>query len=264
MNDAPALKMADVGFAIGSGTSVAKEAGDIIITDDNLSSIVKAVLYGRTAFKSIRKFVTLQLLMNLCASGISMLGPFIGVDAPVTVTQMLWINIIMDTLGGLAFAGEPPRERYMEEPPKRRDEAIMNGYMISTVLIHGGFTLALGLSFLKLPVITSNFLLCNNNIKLLTAFFAFFIFSSVFNCFTARTDRLNLAAGLLKNKVFILIMTLICFIQIAFIYLGGDILRTVPLNKKELFVTLAVSLAVIPADFIRKCIMRLLGIKNGY
>jgi magnesium-transporting ATPase (P-type) len=243
---------------------VAREAGDIVILDDNLSSIAKAVLYGRTVFKSIRKFVTLQLLMNLCASGVSMLGPFVGIDAPVTVTQMLWINIIMDTLGGLAFAGEPPRERYMDEQPKRRDEPILNGYMISTILLHGGFTLLLGMMFLKAPFIVSIFNGCGESIRVLTAFFAFFIFSSVFNCFAARTDRLNLFAGLIKNKVFLLIMIAICFIQIVFIYLGGEVLRTVPLEARELSITLLISLLVIPADFLRKLIMRLIGMKNGY
>lgn len=264
VNDAPALKMADVGFAVGSGTPVAKEAGDIVILDDNLASIVKAVLYGRTVFKSIRKFVTLQLLMNLCASGVSMIGPFIGIDSPVTVTQMLWINIIMDTLGGLAFAGEPPRQRYMEEAPKRRDEPILNGYMISTILLHGGFTLALGIAFLKHPFIKSHFLAYGEDIKLLTAFFAFFIFSSVLNCFSARTDRLNLFAGIMKNKVFLFIMAVICFIQTVFIYLGGEVLRTVPLDSTELVFTLGISLLVIPADFIRKVVMRMSGVKNGY
>ena len=107
INDAPALKKADVGFAMGTGTEVAKEAGDIVILDNNFASIVKAIRYGRTVFKSIRKFVVFQLTMNLCAVGVSLIAPFIGVDTPVTVIQMLWINIIMDTLAGLAFAGEP-------------------------------------------------------------------------------------------------------------------------------------------------------------
>ncbi len=114
INDAPALKLADVGFSMGSGTEVAKEAGDIVILDDNFASIAKAVLYGRTIFKSIRKFIIFQLTMNLCAVGVSIIGPFIGIDTPVTVIQMLWINIIMDTLAGLAFAGEPPLQEYMK------------------------------------------------------------------------------------------------------------------------------------------------------
>jgi magnesium-transporting ATPase (P-type) len=108
VNDAPALRRADVGFSMGSGTQVAREASDVVILDDNLSSIVRAVLFGRTVFMSIRKFITLQMVMNFCAVGISIIGPFIGFDSPVTVVQMLWINLIMDTLGGLAFAGEAP------------------------------------------------------------------------------------------------------------------------------------------------------------
>lgn len=93
---------------MGSGTEIAKEAGDIVILDDNFASIARAVLYGRTIFKSIRKFIVFQLTMNFCAVGVSIIAPFIGVESPVTVIQMLWINMIMDTLGGLAFAGEPP------------------------------------------------------------------------------------------------------------------------------------------------------------
>ena len=155
INDAPALKRADIGFAMGTGTQVAKDAGDIIILDNNLASIAKAVLYGRNIFKSIRKFITLQLTMNFCAVAVSMIGPFIGIDAPVTVVQMLWINIIMDTLGGLAFAGEAPGAHCMKEKPKRRDEPILNRYMINQILFLGGFTVDLYLAFLKLEKIYS-------------------------------------------------------------------------------------------------------------
>ena len=193
-----------------------------------------------------------------------MIGPFIGIDAPVTVVQMLWINVIMDTLGGLAFAGEPSRARYMKEPPKRRDEPILNAYMIYTLLFHGGFTLSLGIAFLKNSIIISNFGDGARSICHLTAFFAFFIFSSVLNCFCARTDRLNIFSDIGKNKVFLLIMTLICAIQIIFIYLGGSVLRTVPLTSNELVFTLFVSLLVVPADFLRKLLWRVLGNKNGY
>ncbi len=264
VNDAPALRHADVGFAMGSGTGVAKEAGDIVILDNDLASIVKAVLYGRTVFKSIRKFITLQLTMNLCACGVSMIGPFIGIDAPVTVVQMLWINVIMDTLGGLAFAGEPPHRRYLLEPPKRRDEPILNSYMVNSLLLHGGFTLALGIAFLKFPPIESMFRTTEGDLCHLTAFFAFFIFSSVLNCFNARTDRLNLFGNLSKNRVFLLIMAAICAIQVVFIYLGGGVLRTMPLTFDELTKTMLLSLAVIPAELLRKLIRRLFGHKNGY
>ena len=264
INDAPALKRADVGFSMGGGTQVAKDAGDIIILDNNLASIVKAVLYGRTIFKSIRKFISLQLTMNLCAVGVSIIGPFLGFDAPVTVVQMLWINIIMDTLGGLAFAGEAPLDSFMKEAPKRRDEPILNGYMVYEILLQGAFTVALCIAFLKIPFITSQYRYAKDNIYILTAFFALFIFASVFNCFGARTDRLNTSSGISKNKPFIFIMASVLTIQILFIYLGGAVLRTAPLTAYELGFTALLALSVIPFDFVRKLIWRSIAGKRGY
>ena len=264
INDAPALKRADIGFAMGNGTQVAKEAGDIIILDNNLSSIVKAVLYGRNIFKSIRKFIVLQLTMNFCAVGVSMICPFMGIDAPVTVVQMLWINIIMDTLGGLAFAGEPPLPSCMTEPPKRRDEPILNFYMVHQIVLLGGFTVGLCLLFLNLPSITVHFREAPDHIYLLTAFFALFIFAGVFNCFNARTDRLFLFAGLSGNPAFLLIMAIISVIQILFVYLGGTVLRTAPLTLGELSVTMLLALSVFPAELLRKLLFRALHGKGGY
>ena len=264
INDAPALRAADVGFSMGSGTQVAREAGDIVILDDNLSSIVRAVHYGRNIFKSIRKFITLQLLMNFSAVGVSVICPFLGIDSPVTVVQMLWINIIMDTLGGLAFAGEAPLLSDMKEAPKKREEPILNGYMINGILVQGIFTVAMCIAFLKVAGITSKFRYAPDNIYLLSAFFALFIFSSVFNCFGCRTDRLRLFSGLSKNRGFVLIMSAVLIIQIAFIYLGGQVLRTVPLTFRELMLTLCISAAVIPAEMIRKILWRIFFGKRGY
>lgn len=264
INDAPALKRADVGFSMGCGTQVAKEAGDIIILDNNLSSVSRAVLYGRNIFKSIRKFITLQLTMNFCAVGVSMIGPFIGVDAPVTVVQMLWINIIMDTLGGLAFAGEGALKSCMKERPKRRDEPILNRYMINQILFLGGFTVAMCIAFLKMPILNAFYRSSEDRIYLLTAFFALFIFSSVFNCFNARTDRLNLLGGIARNRLFIFIMLSVLIIQLIFVYLGGSVLRTAPLTPKELCTTMLLSLTVFPADFVRKLLWRFFVGKEGY
>lgn len=266
INDAPALRRADIGFAMGEGTQVAKEAGDIVILDGDLASIVRAVLYGRSIFKSIRKFITLQLTMNFSAVAISMIGPFIGYESPVTVVQMLWVNIIMDTLGGLAFAGEAADESAMREKPKKRDEPILCGYMISETVWLGSVTTALSVAFLKLPRIVSSFRYDENDLYLLTAFFAFFIFASVFNCFNARTDSLNILSGIGGNKAFILIMSMVCAVQIAFVYLGGSVLRTAPLTAGELRLALMLALAVFPAELIRKCVLRLLpsGKRMGY
>ena len=262
INDAPALKKADVGFAMGSGTEVAKEAGDIVILNDNFASIARAILYGRTIFKSIRKFIIFQLTMNLCAVGISIIGPFIGIDTPVTVIQMLWINIIMDTLAGLAFAGEPPLEEYMREPPKRRDEPVLNRYMIHQILCMGIFTIALCVLFLKLPIIRPLFRYANDYIYLMTAFFALFIFTGIFNSFNARTHRVNLFAHLHKNPLFIVIMILVAVVQLLLIYFGGSLFRTAGLTFRELRTVLLIAFLVIPADCVRKLVLRLAGRKG--
>ena len=148
VNDAPALKQADVGFAMGSGTEVAKEAADIVILDDNFLSISKAILFGRTIFKSIRKFIVFQLTVNMCAICLSIIGPFIGVETPITVIQMLWVNMVMDTLAGLAFSFEPPLIEYMNELPKKKNESIVNKYMLTEVFMAGSYLTILCILFL--------------------------------------------------------------------------------------------------------------------
>lgn len=256
VNDAPALKRADVGFAMGSGSEVSKEASDIVILDNNFLSISKAVLFGRTIFKSIRKFIIFQLTVNLCALSISIIGPFIGVDTPVTVIQMLWINMVMDTLAGLAFAFEPPLKEYMKERPKKKDENIMNGYMLNEILITGIYTTILCVLFLKLPVIRNQF---SNQSSFMTAFFGLFIFAGIFNCFNAHTSRMNILAHLLKNKMFIIVISFISVVQIIMIYYGGSIFRTVPLSVKEFIIMLLLSFTVVPVDVLRKKICKKYG-----
>ncbi len=264
INDAPALRAADVGFAMGSGSAVAKDAGDIVILSDDLGGIANAVLYGRNIFKSIRKFICLQLTVNLSAVGVSMAGPFIGIDQPVTVIQMLWLNIIMDTLGGLAFAGEAAQERIMREKPKRRDEEILSPYMKSRISFLGLFSLALSLYFLSSERIFSNFAESAGDAKFLSGFFAFFVFLGIFNCFNSRSDRLNLLSGLGKNPAFVLIIGSVAFLQILFTYIGGSILRTVALSARELAFSLSMALAAIPAGIIHTVWRRLRGKKDGF
>ena len=152
VNDAPALKKADVGFAMGSGASVAKEASDIVILDNNLLSISKAILFGRTIFKSIRKFIVYQLSVNLCALALSIIGPFIGITTPITIVQMLWLNMIMDTFAGLAFSFEPPLENYLKEKPIDKEEPVINKNMYLEILVNGLFTALVCILFLKLPL----------------------------------------------------------------------------------------------------------------
>lgn len=259
VNDAPALKKADVGFSMGSGTEVAKEASDIVILDDNFLSISKAILFGRTIFKSIRKFIIVQLTINLCALSLSIIGPFINIEMPITVIQMLWINMVMDTLAGLAFSFEPPLLEYMKEHPKKKDEPIINKYMINQILVTGLYSSLLCILFLKVPFIKNLFRYDINDKYLYTAFFGLFIFIDIFNSFNARTHRLNVLSNILKNKAFIIIMLLIIIVQILLIYYGGNLFRTSGLTLKEFEIMILLALTVIPVDWIRKILFR----KNG-
>ena len=261
VNDAPALKKADVGFAMGSGTEVAKEASEIVILDDNFLSISKAILFGRTIFKSIRKFIIVQLTINFCAISLSIICPFIGIDTPVTVIQMLWVNMVMDTLAGLAFAYEPPLIEYMKESPKKRDESIINKYMISEIVFTGLYSALLCLLFLKSKFIGGLFRDSVDKVYLMTAFFGLFIFIDIFNSFNARTSRLDIFANILDNKVFIGIMLFITIVQVLLIYYGGSVFRTAGLTFKEFLIMNFFALTVIPIDWIRKLIYRKY---NGY
>ena len=254
VNDAPALKKADVGFAMGSGTEVAKEASDIVILDNNFMSIAQSVLYGRTIFKSIRKFIICQLTINLCSLTVSIIGPFIGIPVPITVVQMLWINMIMDTLSGLAFSYEPALNDYMKEPPKKKSDHIINRYMISQILVTGIYSSIICIFFMKSSIINNIY----TPISKLTAFFGLLIFISIFNALSARTNRLNIIANINKNKVFIAIIGFITIVQIFIIYKGGNLFRTHGLNMKEFIIMFILSISVLPVDFIRKIIIKML------
>lgn len=263
VNDSPALKSADVGFAMGSGSEVAKEASDIVILDNNLISIGKAVLYGRTIFKSIRKFIIFQLTMNICALTLSILGPFLGISTPVTVMQMLWINMIMDTLAGLAFSFEPPLNEYMKAPPLKKDTSILNTYMYSSIIISGVYTAIILILFLKLPILQNIFRYDVNQRYLMTGFFGLFVFSGVFNAFNARTNRINILANILKNKPFIVIILFIIIVQLFLLYNGGQTFRTFGLTLTEFIVMMLFSLSVIPVDVLRKVILKKHHLNTG-
>jgi len=257
VNDAPALKKADVGFAMGSGTEVAKEAGDIVIMDDNIGSITRAVSYGRTIFKSIRKFLVFKLIINFCAMAICIIAPLLHVDTPITVIQMLWINIVMDTLAGLAFGGEKPRARYMTEKPKKRDEAIINGYMWQQIIVGSVFTSLASLWFL---LVMPTWL--GAGAYFMTAFFMFFMFMNIFNSFNTRTQEINLLSYIKANKPFVIIMGSIMVIQVIMVFVGGPVFRTVPLGFVDFLIIILLALVVIPVDLIRKMVVgrKVLGV----
>ncbi|MBQ4347030.1 MAG: calcium-translocating P-type ATPase, PMCA-type, partial [Firmicutes bacterium] len=255
VNDAPSLKAADVGFAMGGGTEVAKEAGDIVILDDNFKSIERAILYGRTIFNSIRKFVVFQLTVNVLAVLISFLSPLLGFAAPLSITQILWVNLVMDTLAALAFGGEPPLQRFMRERPKSRTESIVTKNMLSQILTGSLWALAVSLFFLLGRDIHGVFRPAADDRYLLTGYFCLFIFFAVFNAFNARTSGLDLKEGMSENKGFIKIICLICIVQVAMTYLGGAVLRCYGLTAPEWGFVLILAVTIIPVDLLRKKIM---------
>lgn len=255
VNDAPSLKAADVGFAMGSGSDVAKEAADIILTENSFRSITEAMLFGRTVFASIRKFIIFQLTMNFCAVGICLICPFLGIETPITVIQMLWVNIIMDTLGGIAFAGEVPLSEYMRRPPIKREEKILESSMVMQIFICASYTLLVCLGFLKIPGI--RFFFCrHDDLYFMTCFFGVFIFCGIFNSFNARSPKRGLFDHIAGNKAFIAVILLVAIGQTAIIYLGGDVFRTTPLSLRDLFICALIAFSVIPADMIRKLFLK--------
>lgn len=263
VNDAPAVKNADVGFSMGSGTEMTKESSDIVILDDNFASLTKAVLYGRTLFKSIRKFLIFQLTVNISAILVAFLGPFFGFDLPLTMTQLLWLNIIMDTLAGLAFAGEAALPRYMLEKPIPKEAPLINAEMWSSILLNG--TVAALLSVIFLVSDFTRHLFSGGHIvgtpeaeaAFLTAFFAFFVFIHVFNTFNARTQGLNLFEHIFENKLFLPIIAIIITVQVLIISFGGEIMRTVGLLPQEWGYVLLFASVLIPLDLTRKWVRNL-------
>ena len=256
VNDSTALKKADIGFAMGGGTEVAKEAAEIVILDDNFSSIEKAVLYGRTIFNSIRKFIIYQLTINVSAVLIAFVFPLLGMGNPLTITQILWINLIMDTLAALALGGEPALRRYMQEKPKKRDEKIINGYMWSAILTGAIWTFVLSLVFLLTPQVHSIFREAPNNEYLMTGYFCFFVFTSIFNAFNARTEQVNLFDNIRGNRGFLKILLLIVIVQVLMTYFGSVIFRCYGLNMQEWICVLLFAFSIIPIDLLRKAYRR--------
>ncbi len=259
VNDSPALKKADVGFAMGSGTEVAKEAGDITILDDNFSSIRKAILYGRTMFKSIQKFLIFQLTVNVAAVLTCFLGPLIGHSGPyeviLTVVQLLMVNLAMDTLAAIAFGSEPALDEYMNEKPIARSASIVTREMMTQIVVGALYVTAICLGILFIPAI-GKLMGCTEVGYLKTAVFATFMLSITFNGFNARTKHLNPFTGLTGNRSFLVVMLGIVLMQYLFITFGGKVLSVQPLSLRTWLVCAALAAVIIPLDMIRKLLMK--------
>jgi calcium-translocating P-type ATPase len=258
VNDSPALSKSDVGFALGSGTEVAKEASDIVVLDDNIQSIANAVHYGRTIYRSVQKFITFQLSVNVSAIFLAFVGPFFGFELPLTMIQLLWINLIMDKLAALAFSGEPPLGKHMQEQPKSRDESLISAEMWSSILFNGLYIGLLCLVFLTMPFFKSIFQRIGNpelsQIVFLTAFFSLFVLLNNFNKFNVRVEELNLLDHILANKGFLQVVVTIFIVQFILTELGGEMFRTTSMNSYEWLWVLGLAFSIIPVDLARKAL----------
>jgi Ca2+-transporting ATPase len=232
-NDAPALKAAQVGLSMGDGTSVAKEASDITILDNSFSSIVQAVMWGRSLYRNIQRFLVFQLTINVVACAIVLIGSVIGTGAPLTITQMLWVNLIMDTFAAGALASLPPSWSVMRDRPRRSGENgdfIISKSMARTIFGTGIFFTILLTSVLI--VLQSN---GHMSEQALSWFFTFFVMLQVWNMFNAKAfmTRRSAFAGLWQSKSFLWVIALIIVGQYLIVTFGGKMFNVVPLTLYE-------------------------------
>ena len=263
VNDSPALKRADVGFAMGSGTEAAKEAGEIVILDDNFKSIKDAILYGRTIYHNILKFCKFQLVINVTAVVVSALAPFFGVDEPLKVTHLLFVNLVMDGLGAIMLGNEPALEKYMTEKPRRRDESIISKQMMAQILIMGLWLTVVSFVYLKAPFFKNLF---GSEEQHLTGYFVLFIISALFNGFNVRDDGFGIFKGLDENTGFLKVFSGIILIQAAIVNAAlvplapfkviGEMFSCVPFGIKGWIAVIILGATMIPVDMLRKLITK--------
>ena len=263
VNDAPALKRADVGFAMGSGTEAAKEAGKIVILDDNFASIKDAIWYGRTIYHNILKFCKFQLVINVVAVVVSAISPFLGVEEPLKVTHLLFVNLVMDGLGAIMLGNEPALARYMKEKPRSNADGLVSKKMMTQILIMGAWMTTISFIFLKAPIFINIF---DNQEQHLTAFFVLFIVSALFNGFNVRHEgskifyRLNENPGFLK-VFFAIILIQACIVNAAAVPFTafqwiGEMFSCVPFGIEGWVVVFALGATMIPVDLLRKYLFK--------
>lgn len=251
-NDSPALKGADVGFSMGSGTDVCKEAGDIIITDDNFVSITDAVLLGRTFMHNVHMFLKFQLPINVGLVILSVLYPVIFGITAIAAVQILVINIVMDSLNSLSFGGEPAKEEYMFEKPIPKGSPLLD----KDTLIQIGVSTATLVSLFAITWIPAIREVFGTEAQYATTRFALLIIAATINGFNIRTDGFNLFEGIEKNTMFIKIAISIFAGTFLLAQFGGEMLHCSALSAGQWLIIVLLSLFVIPVDFIRKAVLK--------
>jgi len=263
VNDSPALKRADVGFAMGSGTEAAKEAGKIVILDDNFKSIKDAIWYGRTIYHNILKFCIFQLVINVTAVVVSAIAPFFGIEEPLKVTHLLFVNLVMDGLGAIMLGNEPALKRYMKEPPRRRDESIISKKMAVQILVMGAWLIAMSFIYFLVPFFKET-VFGGDEEQFLTGYFVLFIVSALFNGFNVRSENFGIFKGLNENTGFLKVFFTIILVQAAIVNaalipLGafefiGNMFSCEPFGVIGWVTVVVMAATMIPVDIIRKLI----------
>jgi Ca2+-transporting ATPase len=268
-NDAPALKAAHVGLSMGDGTSVAKEASDITIIDSSFESIGRAVMWGRSLYQNIQRFILFQMTVNVAACFIVLVGAFMGTESPLTVTQMLWVNLIMDTFAAMALASLPPTEKVMKDKPRNRTDFIINKFMRGAIIGTGALFFA-GL-FVLLWVfqhvdIHSLSELCTQtftndghlNRYEESLFFTIFVMLQFWNMFNARAYKTGRSAFNFKDcESFGLIALIIVLGQVLIVSFGGEMFNVTPLSWQDWLIVIGGTSIVLWIGEIGRLINRL-------
>lgn len=257
-NDAPALHYAHVGLSLGSGTSVAKEASDMTLLDDSFKSIANAVMWGRSLYRNLQRFLFFQLVVNVAALLLVLGGSIIGTEMPLTVTQILWVNLIMDTFAALALASLPPSHEVMNDKPRKATDFIINKGMAFGILF-------CGIAFFI--VMFAMLIYCERrgkggvDVHELTVFFTTFVMIQFWNLFNTKSLGSNRTAfrHFLKDKGMILVLALVLVVQWLIVTFGGEMFRTVPLSLTEWLVIIGATSIVLWVGEIWRAFKRLLA-----